>query len=337
MPRGRGRTTPVTTPSRPARELLATIESGRRFVIASHQRPDGDAVGSAMAMALALVALGKEATVVTDALLPAFLEPFPNTADILIAKEVTVAYDAAIIMECSDLSRTGVTGFDRSLVINIDHHPGNTGYGAINWIDESAAACGEMVLTLIDALEAPLSKETATHIYLAVLTDTGSFHFSHISPRTFEVAKRCVEAGADPQWIARTHYDSSSLGRVRVFGAVLNAMTIVGGRVALLSITRKALADLGATSDDLEGLINFPLTVKEIEAVALFKEVSDADWRVSMRSKGSVDIGAIAKSFGGGGHKNAAGCSTKGDLASVQKQFGDLMTEAVKKGSGIFS
>jgi bifunctional oligoribonuclease and PAP phosphatase NrnA len=338
MPRGRGRTTPVTTPSRPGRELLATIASGRRFVIASHQRPDGDAVGSAMAMALALVALGKEATVVTDAPLPAFLQPFPNTADILISKDVTVAYDAAIIMECSDLSRTGVTGLDRSLVINIDHHPGNTGYGAINWIDESAAACGEMVLTLIDALEAPLSKETATHIYLAVLTDTGSFHFSHISPRTFEVAKRCVEAGADPQWIARTHYDSSSLGRVRVFGAVLNAMTIVGGgRVALLHITRSALADLGATSDDLEGLINFPLTVKEIEAVAFVKEVGDADWRVSMRSKGNVDIGAIAKSFGGGGHKNAAGCSTKGDLVSVQKQFGGLIAEAVKKGSGTFS
>jgi len=321
----------VTTPGRPARELVATIESGRRFVIASHQRPDGDAVGSAMAMALALVALGKEATVVTDAPLPSFLQPFPGTADILITKEVTVAYDAAIIMECSDLSRTGITGLDRSLVINIDHHPGNTGYGAINWIDESAAACGEMVLTLIDVLEAPVSKETATHIYLAVLTDTGSFHFSHISPRTFAVAKRCLEAGADPQWIARTHYDSSSLARVRVFGAVLNTMTIVGdGRVALLGITRKVLADLGATSDDLEGLINFPLTVKEIAAVAFFKEVGDADWRVSMRSKGNVDIGAIAKTFGGGGHKNAAGCSTKGDLASLQKQFGDLMIEAVK-------
>ena len=321
----------MTTPGRPARELVATIESGRRFVIASHQRPDGDAVGSAMAMALALVALGKEATVVTDAPLPSFLQPFPGTADILITKEVTVAYDAAIIMECSDLSRTGITGLDRSLVINIDHHPGNTGYGAINWIDESAAACGEMVLTLIDVLEAPVSKETATHIYLAVLTDTGSFHFSHISPRTFAVAKRCLEAGADPQWIARTHYDSSSLARVRVFGAVLNTMTIVGdGRVALLGITRKVLADLGATSDDLEGLINFPLTVKEIAAVAFFKEVGDADWRVSMRSKGNVDIGAIAKTFGGGGHKNAAGCSTKGDLASLQKQFGDLMIEAVK-------
>jgi bifunctional oligoribonuclease and PAP phosphatase NrnA len=325
--------TPVTNPSSPTslpRELLSTIESGRRFVIASHQRPDGDAVGSAMAMALALVALGKEATVVADAPLPVFLQPFPQVGDIVITNEVTIAYDAAIIMECGDLARTGVKGLDLSLVVNIDHHPGNTGYGAINWIDESAAACGEMVFKLIDALEAPVSKDVATHVYLAVLTDTGSFHFSHISPRTFEVAKRCVEAGADPQWIARTHYDSSSLARIRVFGAVLNAMVIAGdGRVALLHITRKMLTEFGATTDDLEGLINFPLTVKEIEAVALLKEVGDADWRISMRSKGAVDIGAIAKQFGGGGHKNAAGCSTKGDFAGIQKQFGDLMTDAV--------
>ena len=125
-------------------------------------------------------------------------------------------------MECSELSRTGVTGLDRSPVMNIDHHPGNKGYGAINWIDESAAACGEMVFTLIEALGAPLTKDIATHVYLAVLTDTGSFHFSHLTPRTYEIARRCVEAGADPQWIARTHYDSNSLSRVRIFGAVMN-------------------------------------------------------------------------------------------------------------------
>ena len=118
-------------------------------------------------------------------------------------------------MECSALDRTGVAGLDRSPVLNIDHHVGNTRYGAINWIDESAAACSELVFTLVEALGAPLTQDIATHVYLALLTDTGSFHFSHITPRSFEIARRCVEAGADPQWIARTHYDSSTLGRVR--------------------------------------------------------------------------------------------------------------------------
>ena len=300
-------------------------------MIASHQRPDGDAIGSAMAMALALKGLGKHATVVTDAIPPAFLQPFPGVDTVRITPEITEAYDAALIMECSELSRTGVKGLDRSPVINIDHHPGNTGYGALNWVDESAAACGEMVFTLIEALAAPLSEDVATHVYLAVLTDTGSFHFSHLTPRTYEVAKRCVEAGADPAWIARTHYDSNTLARVRIFGAVMNAMLIVDeGRVALLSISRQTMDALGGTNDDLEGLINFPLTVKDIEAVAFFKEIGEHAWRVSLRSKGTVDVGVIARRHGGGGHGNAAGCSATGPIDDVNKRFGQLLSEAIR-------
>lgn len=317
--------------SQPPPELIDVIRRGQRFVVASHARPDGDAIGSAMAMALAVRALGKHATVVTDAIPPVFLQPFPGVDGMHITTEITEPFDAALIMECSELARTGVRGLERSPVINIDHHPGNTLYGAINWVDESAAACGEMAYTLIDALGVPLSQEIATHVYLAILTDTGSFHFSHLSPRTYEIARRSVEAGADPQWIATTHYDSNSLARVRVFGAVMNAMEIVDvGRVALLSITRKTMADLAATNDDLEGLINFPLTVKDIEAVAFFKEVGDQEWRVSMRSKGNVNTGAIARQFNGGGHTNASGCSAKGSLEEIYKQFGQLLAEAIR-------
>ena len=315
----------------PPAELIDRIRHGQRFVIASHQRPDGDAIGSAMAMSLALQAIGKDTTVVTDAIPAAFLQPFPGVDTVRITPEITDAYDAALIMECSELSRTGVKGLDRSPVLNIDHHPGNTGYGAINWVDESAAACGEMAFTLIEALGAPLTEDVATHIYLAVLTDTGSFHFSHLTPRTYEIAKRCVEAGADPAWIARTHYDSNTLARVRIFGAVMNGMVIVDeGRIALLSVTRRTMADLGGTNDDLEGLINFPLTVKDIEAVAFFKEIGDNDWRVSLRSKGTVDVGAIARWQGGGGHTNAAGCSAAGTLDDVNRQFGQLLSEAIR-------
>ena len=282
-------------------------------------------------MALALRAIGKQATVVCDAIPPVFLQPFPDVAGMQIAPAVSETFDAALIMECSDLARTGVRGLDRSPVMNIDHHPGNTAYGAVNWIDESAAACGEMVFTLIDALGIQMTAAIATHVYLAILTDTGSFHFSNLSPRTYEIARRCVAAGADPQWIARTHYDSNSLSRVRIFGAVMNAMVIVDeGRVALLSITRQVMDDLGGTSDDLEGLINFPLTVKDIEAVAFFKEAGDDDWRVSLRSKGTVNTGAIARRFGGGGHTNAAGCTAKGELETVHRQFGALLADAVR-------
>jgi phosphoesterase RecJ-like protein len=308
--------------------LASHIRAGQRFLLSSHQRADGDAIGSAVGMALALRAIGKSAEVVMDEVPVPFLRPFPAVNQIRIAREVTEACDGAIIMECSSLDRTGVAGLDRSPVLNIDHHIGNTNYGAINWIDESAAACTELVFTLVEALEAPLTPEVATHLYLGLLTDTGSFHFSHITPRSFEIARRCVEAGADPRWIASTHYDSNTIGRVRIFGVVLSTMTLdPSGRVALLSVTRSTAADAGARYDDTDGIINFPLSVKDIHAVAFFKEVGAADWRVSMRSKGEVDVGAIARSYGGGGHKNAAGCSATGELAALQVTFLELLVK----------
>jgi phosphoesterase RecJ-like protein len=249
---------------------------------------------------------------------------------------VTGAYDAAVIMECGDLTRTGIAGLDRSPVINIDHHPGNTVYGAFNWIDESAAACGELAFDLVEALGAPVTADIATHVYLGVLTDTGSFHFSHISPRTFEIARRCVEAGANPQWIARTHYDSGSLARVKLWGTVLAGMQIdASGRAAMLTITPEMAAAAGGTYDDTEGLINFPLTVKEMQAVGFFKQVGGPEsWRLSLRSKGAVDVGAVAARYQGGGHRNAAGCSITGPLDVVRPRLLAEVVAAVDAAAG---
>jgi phosphoesterase RecJ-like protein len=316
--------------SSPPPQLLDLIRRGSRFFVTSHQRPDGDAIGSAVGMALALRALGKAATAVFDAVPPSFLQPFPDVANLRIATEVRETVDAVLVMECSTLDRCGVSGVDRSPIVNIDHHPGNTGYGTINWVDEGAAACGELVFTLVDALGVALTADIATHLYLAILTDTGSFHFSHLTPRTYELAARAVAAGADPEWIARTHYDSNSLARVRIFGAVLNGMSMhAGGRVALLTITQALARELGGTYDDTEGLINFPLTVKDVQAVAFFKEMGPGDWRVSLRSKGPVDTRSIAQQFGGGGHMNASGCGWRGSLEEGRAVFAGLLGQAV--------
>ena len=143
-------------------------------------------------------------------------------------------------------------------------------------------------------------------------------------------SRRCVEAGANPGWIARTHYDSSTIGRVRIFGAVLNGMQLDrSGRVAVLTITQAGASAAGASYDDTDGLINFPLSVKDIQAVAFFKESGPGEWRVSLRSKGAVDVGAIARSYGGGGHGNAAGCSVRGALPEVQPTFVAVLAAAV--------
>jgi phosphoesterase RecJ-like protein len=205
-------------------------------------------------------------------------------------------------------------------------------YGALNWFDVSAAACGEMVFDLVRALGVPLTLEIATHIYLAILTDTGSFHYSNITPRTFDICRLCLEAGVDPPVVARTIFDSNSLARLRLHGAVLNRMQLdPSGRIATLWVDRALTEQLGATYDDTEGLINVPLTVKEIVAVAFFKEQAPGEWRVSMRSKGDVDINAIAKEFSGGGHKNASGCNAQGTLDRLVKAFESKIAAAIEQ------
>jgi phosphoesterase RecJ-like protein len=264
---------------------------------------------------------------------PGPLLAFPGVPDIEVIEgtsRVQGTFDAAIIMECGDLARTGVAGLDQYFVINIDHHPGNTGYGQINWFDPSAAACAEMVFDLIKALGVPFTLEIATHIYLAILTDTGSFHYSSISPQTFDICGQAIQAGVDPVIVARNVYDSNTLGRLKLFGAVLSAMQIdTSGRIAVIYLDQGMALATGGGYDDTDGLINMPLTVKDIQAVVFFKPIEAGQYRVSMRSKGNIDVGGVAKEFGGGGHKNAAGCSAAGTLESLQALFLDKIEQAI--------
>ncbi|MCC7417719.1 MAG: bifunctional oligoribonuclease/PAP phosphatase NrnA [Acidobacteria bacterium] len=319
----------------PLQSIVDAIGRRQRFVISSHARPDGDSIGSQLAMAYALRALGKEAAIVNADPAPPPLMQFPGVRSIAIAPEVEGCFDAAIVMECSDLARTGVSGLDRQFVINIDHHPGNTGYGDLQWFDPRAAACGEMVFALVQALGAPLTVEIATHVYVAILTDTGSFHYSHISPRTFDICRQALDAGVDPVLVARNVYDSNNMGRLKLFGSVLSAMQIdTTGRIAIVYLDHEMARAAGGTYDDTEGLINLPLTVKEILAVVFFKQVEGDRYRVSMRSKGEIDVSAVAKTYGGGGHKNAAGCTVSGGIDEVQKLLVRDLTQAIELQDG---
>lgn len=327
--------TPTTDPTSRDR-IRDEIRRRQRFVLSSHARPDGDSIGSQFAMAFALRALGKDVVVVNRDPAPAPMRDFPGVGDMRIAESVDDSFDAAIIMECGSLDRTGVSGLDRSFVINIDHHPGNSAYGALNWFDASAAACAEMVLDLVDALGVPLTVEIATHVYLGIVTDTGSFHFSHITPRTFDMARRVVEAGADPVALGRAIFDSNNLGRLKIFGAVLTTMELDdSGSLAVLYVDDGMLAQADATYDDTEGLINTPLTVKDIHAVAFFKQSGTDEYRVSLRSKGPIDVAAVAKRFGGGGHVNAAGFTIAGKYADVKPRVMEAAAAALKSPAAV--
>jgi len=310
--------------------VAEAIRIRQRFVIASHVRPDGDAIGSQLAMAFALRQMGKDVRAISRDEPPEPFMAFPGVAEIAVADRVDDPGDAVIVMESGNLERTGLSGLERGFVINIDHHPGNAMYGSLNWIDQSAAACGEMVFALVRELGAPLTREVATHVYIAILTDTGSFHYSSISPLTFDICRQCMQAGVDPPIVAQALFDSNSLAHLQLRTAVLNAMELdQTGRLAILSIDHALAHAHKGTYEDTEGLANIPLTVRDIVAVIFFKENGPDDWRISMRSKGAIDVNAVATHFGGGGHKNASGCGAVGDLDDLKGIFRRMVAEQI--------
>jgi phosphoesterase RecJ-like protein len=315
------------------REIREEILRRQRFLLTSHARPDGDSIGSQLAMAFALDALGKSVRIVNADPAPDHYQDFPGMERVEIASHVSADVDAVIVMECSDLSRAGVSGLEGEFLINIDHHAGNRLYGALNWHDESAAACGEMVFDVIRELGVPLTLEIATHVYLAILTDTGSFHHSNITPRTFDICRQTVEAGVNPAAMARRVFDSNSFGKLKLIGALLDSMELADeGRLAILYMDDTMLSACGCTHNDTEGLINLPLTAREIQAVIFFKVGPNGDVRVSMRSKYDVDVRAVAGRFGGGGHKNAAGFTVTEPLDVVRPRIIPLLVEEIAQG-----
>jgi bifunctional oligoribonuclease and PAP phosphatase NrnA len=324
----------TTTSSLTVIDIRDAIFARRRFLITSHAKPDGDSIGSQMAMAYALEALGKEVRLVNSDPAPEHYMEFPGVDRIEIAREFLERdADALIVMESSDLKRTGVAGLEGRFTINIDHHQGNTSYGDLNWLDESAAACGELVFELIRSMGVPLTLEIATHIYLAILTDTGSFHHSNITPKTFEICRDTVAAGVNPTTMARRVFDSNSFGKLKLIGALLDDMELLDdGRLAVLHLNDVVLNATGTTYNDTEGLINLPLTAREIQAVAFFKVGADGDIRVSLRSKYDVDVRTIASRHGGGGHKNAAGFTVRGPLDEVRSGILQEIEQAIAAG-----
>ena len=317
------------------RQIRHELLNRQRFLLTSHARPDGDSIGSQLALAFTLDLLGKQVRIVNSDPAPEHYLDFPGMDRIEIAPSVATdtEVDAVVVMECSDLSRTGVAGLDGRFIINIDHHAGNRMYGALNWFDESAAACGEMVFSVIRALDVALTPDIATHIYLAILTDTGSFHHSNITPRTFDICRQTVEAGVNPAAMARRVFDSNSFGKLKLIGALLDAMELTDhGRLAVLYLDDGMLEACGCTHNDTEGLINLPLTAREIYAVVFFKVAPDGVVRVSMRSKYDVDVRVVANAFGGGGHKNAAGFTADGPVDRVRDGILDRVRTAIAEG-----
>jgi bifunctional oligoribonuclease and PAP phosphatase NrnA len=301
-------------------QVLRTIDQHGRFVLTSHARPDGDAVGSVLACCEILKKMGKSAEVVLADGIPYIYRPLPFTDSVVQSPAIQGNFDAAIILECDSVARTRLEGLEDRFLISIDHHLSGKPFANVNWIDPTACATAEMIFRLAREASVKISPEIATCLYTAVLTDTGSFCFAGTNERTFALAQELVRAGADPVACAQHVYFTNPTSKMRLLGAALSTLHREG-ELAWMHIARKDIDISGAFDEDAEGLVNYALSIGGVEVAVFFRELSDKRFRVSLRSKGKVNVAAIAERFGGGGHECASGFGIDGPLSVATERI----------------
>jgi len=320
-------------------QIRQAIIAKQHIVLATHIRPDGDALGSLLGLAAVLEGMGKQVVRYLE-------EPAPELYDFLPHRDlVTTDLDGVLefaeqcgndilclALDCGDFSRLGKSGPALKNIVPllvIDHHTGNNGFGDIDWIEPHRSSTGEMVYDLAVALDAEISSQAAECLYTAIITDTGSFQYDSTTSHTFLVAAALVECGVQPAVISQGLHDSSSFPRLELTREVLATLqSYCNGRVGVIQVSQQMLHSTGTTLEDCEGLINLPRSVKTVK-VALFLKETDSEGpkiSVSLRAKGDCDVARIAAKFGGGGHHNAAGCRITGlPMAQVLDKFIPLL------------
>jgi phosphoesterase RecJ-like protein len=316
--------------------IIQKIKSGQHILIASHAEPDGDSLGSLVALGLALNKLDKKVTFYNPSSIPAVYRFLPGAERIVRHIKKTSTYDLAIILDCGDIARIGEGSSIVSkipMIINIDHHVSNTVFGHIQLIDTSACATAEIVYRLISALGIAFDKAIATSIYTGILTDTGSFRFSNTNQAAFAVSKAMIEVGVEPHRVAQHVFGTYSLGRIKLLNMALNSIEISdNGKLSMMTITRSMLNETGTNAEDLDGMINYARRIEDVKVAALIQEIKNGAgkfsnmnrYHVSLRSDSYVDVAQIAGKFGGGGHKSAAGFQIESTLVALKTKIIEL-------------
>jgi phosphoesterase RecJ-like protein len=317
-------------------EIGQALRQHQTIAILGHVRPDGDALGSEIALGLSLQQLGKDVHVWNE---EGMLEKysFLPRAELLTKPPAEPQdVDLAVALDTAIQNRLGTAGQairSAKLWINIDHHVSNPGYGDLVYIDANAPATGQILFELIKSEKFPLDREIAENLFVAISTDTGSFQYPNTTARTFEIAGELVRVGLDVGEISRKTYENYPRRRLELLRALLRTMRFdVDGRVANFALDLKTAADLGVIPEDNEGLIDHLRAVRGVIVAVFFEELADGKVRVSMRSKtGAVDVSAICQKFGGGGHKLAAGARIRGTLAEVRERVLEEVCDIVKR------
>lgn len=306
--------------------VIEAIKKHKRFLVTAHVNLEGDSLGSQLAMKELLEALGKQAFIVDNDPVPEHYKFLPRAGEVSNDINKNLKFDAMLVLDCPTLRRIGRVRdliSKNKFVINIDHHISNERFGDVNWVYPNASSAGEMVYRLFKNMGVPLTKEVALYLYIAILTDTGSFNYDNTSSVTHEIAGELLGYGLEPALVSERVYDQRSVADLKLLGLVLSTLKVSKeGGVAYLVITRKMLKDTGVDVSRSEGFINYARSIESARVAVLFREdpKDKARISVSFRSKGEVDVNSLASCFGGGGHIKASGCTIEGTLNEAKKK-----------------
>jgi bifunctional oligoribonuclease and PAP phosphatase NrnA len=299
------------------------LQSARTFVVLTHVRPDGDAIGSQLAMVLALQKLGKTVVAWNEDGLPESFGFLTGSELITKPPDQPMEFDVVLALDTAAKNRLG-TGIDAvrayKTLVNIDHHASNPGYGNLNYIDVKAPATGQIIYELLQDQKLPFFPEIADALFVAISTDTGSFRYQNTTAQTFEIAGKLVEAGVDLATISHRVYENYPKRRILLLGQLLNEATFhANDRIATFSLTEATKARLGIDPADIDGLVDVIRSIDTVVVAIFFEEVADQRVRISVRSKDpKIDANKICSTWGGGGHQLAAGARIRGTLEEVR-------------------
>jgi len=306
-------------------EVLRAIRERDRFLLTAHRNPEGDALGSSIALGQALREMGKSVILYNADPVPRVLRAFPGAAEVVRSLDEARPGDTVIVCDCGELERVGPEMLARRAefrFVNLDHHVSSRGFAEVSYIDPGACATALLVYRILKALGHPISPEVATNLLCGLVTDTGSFRYSNADPECLEAAADLVRCGARPDFVSQRLFDSNEAKTFRLLARVLDTLEISAeGRVASVIVTTAMFEETGCGPEHVEGFVNYPRGIEGVELAFLLRQLGPEEWKVSLRGQGGADTTRIATAYGGGGHRNASGCTVKGSLEKVRREI----------------
>jgi phosphoesterase RecJ-like protein len=322
-------------------KLEDLIRESKNILITSHENPDGDALGSMLSLGLGLKKIGKEVTFYNKDGVPEILDFLPHSENIVSSlSSVSGLFDIAFALDCTATSRAGIEFEEYAKsencknVVIVDHHETTGSDADLHLLDQNASSTGIIIYRILNSLDIELDKSIAENIYTTIVSDTGSFSYSNTNSDTLRIAAELVDIGVDPSQISQALYENEPLRKLELFKLVIPTLEITEDKIiASIFVDKKMFHETATTRQDTEGMVNIPRSIKGVDVAMLFRQEgqdSDPEWKVSLRSKGRVNVAKIAEGFGGGGHARAAGCSLKGSIQEVKSIVISSVQEALR-------